>query len=730
MAYKKKTAEERAKEIEELTQGLEDKINSYFVSSEKLQEHLNFMSNFHKYSVRNMALIDNQFSGAKAVGSFQYWKDKGVSVKKGEKGIKILVPTPVQYFSRNNKDVQVKYATPDEKRKIASGEISTERKLFFKIGHVFEYTQTNAREKGLEVSELFSNYHRDGSIENDEQFMKAFGKIADKLGVELLDEPPFNYEFGTAKGGYFRDLNAIALNPRNTAAENISVMIHELAHSDLHNHERNNQREKELTTNEKEFQAEMVAYTVSSHYGIDSESFSVPYLAGWTKNATINDKANLLNEVRQTANDFIQTIDEHFLEFEQFKEKLNNMALESYEKENEPQLFIYDVSTEFERFGKVNNFDFQNENKDNISYAVVFNENDKLQVVHGSFNPNQYVHPLHHMKNNSLVSENIYKELERNFHDELIEVEKIEGVDRMSVSENEFEFAPLEPHEEAELDEILAERQLELTDGSYYEDRLQNELGQSHPDYEMVTAMGIEERTEYFKQADERLPYENQHNHTMQIKNVEGLSDVDEVAKIVITNGVSGKEHELSVWANDAANNELAPYYVYMNMPGQIDLENHDTYSDALSDNLHDGQLFEIINHDDEIEQAINDFHEGSRSDFNFNIPIEQQKMNVHEIVIDEELSDILIKSENGLLEKSDLVNFGKLVNNDLNDLNFKFDENLKKYFDNALSDSHIKNDEKPYLKASYESLDMKILDDFSKNKKTARQEVEYGLER
>ena len=143
MAYKKKTAEERAKEIEELTQGLEDKINSYFVSSEKLQEHLNFMSNFHKYSVRNMALIDNQFSGAKAVGSFQYWKDKGVSVKKGEKGIKILVPTPVQYFSRNNKDVQVKYATPDEKRKIASGEISTERKLFFKIGHVFEYTQTS-----------------------------------------------------------------------------------------------------------------------------------------------------------------------------------------------------------------------------------------------------------------------------------------------------------------------------------------------------------------------------------------------------------------------------------------------------------------------------------------------------------------------------------------------------------------------------------------------------------
>ncbi|MFD1926476.1 LPD25 domain-containing protein [Sporosarcina siberiensis] len=602
--YKPKTAEELAKEINDLTKGMEDKIESYFVSPEKLQEHLEFMSTFHNYSLRNMTLIDDQFKGARAVGSFQYWKEKGASVQKGEKGIKVLVPTPVQYFSRNNKQVQVKYATPDEKKRIANGSISTERKLFFKIGHVFEYTQTNAREKSLEVSDLFSNYHREGTVENDKEFMQAFEKLADKVGVKLLDEPPFNYEFGTAKGGFFRDLNAIALNPRNTMADNIPVMVHELAHAELHSNESNNGRGKELSTNEKEFQAEMVAYVVGSHYGIEMEKFSVPYLAGWTKDAGLQDKEKLLNEVKKTASEFIDVIDGHFSGIEQSKELkqdnsqdtmmlveygslsnaslqevsldelktvvatrigqypvetqvgyneklkeffvaeqftdkavelinkemdsafivldkseieqptmlvqwsesdkfqsnelirfseanerfaevsnskeemgyyktryhvlipddakveminpdrhdigdgyyknayqqlnaelnlkpahhdalLRDMAIHAHEKTNEPQLLIRDRSTGFESFGKVNATDFygQDTKKEDIKYTAVFMEEEKLQVVHSSFDSKQYAHPLHHIEKEKLVSPESYKILENNYHEALFKQE-------------------------------------------------------------------------------------------------------------------------------------------------------------------------------------------------------------------------------------------------------------------------------------------------------------------
>lgn len=320
MAYKKgytpKSAEEKQKEIDDLTAKMTEKIDSYFESKENIQEHLRFMSNFYNYSSRNMALIDSQFMGAEAVGSFNFWKSKGASVNKGEKGIKILVPTPVEYFNnamdQDGKPLwkQVKFANAKEKEKLERGEYLTKKVMFFKVGHVFEYTQTNAREKGLEVSEIFGRYHRNDTIENDKELMAALEKVAQKIGVEIADTPPT--ELGTAKGAFYPQLNVIGLNPRNTPSENITVLLHELAHAELHSVEKQEKRDKPLDKQEKEFQAEMVAYTVASRYGIDTERFSLSYLASWTKNAEFADKEQLLNEVRKTSIDFIDVMDQHF----------------------------------------------------------------------------------------------------------------------------------------------------------------------------------------------------------------------------------------------------------------------------------------------------------------------------------------------------------------------------------------------------------------------------------
>jgi len=72
---------------------------------------------------------------------------------------------------------------------------------------------------------------------------------------------------------------------------------------------------------------------------------------------------------------------------------------------------------------------------------------------------------------------------------------------------------------------------------------------------------------------------------------------------------------------------------------------------------------------------VIGNYHDGVCTEFSFDIPINKLTMSLQEIIIDEELADILIKSEHDLLEKSDLVDFGKLVGNDLLDLNFNLDE-------------------------------------------------------
>ena len=90
--YVKKSAEERRKEIEALTKDMDKRVEQHFHSTEDLKEYLSFMGKFHQYSLSNTQLIQQQFMGAQAVGSFAFWKEKGFSVNKGEKGIKILVP--------------------------------------------------------------------------------------------------------------------------------------------------------------------------------------------------------------------------------------------------------------------------------------------------------------------------------------------------------------------------------------------------------------------------------------------------------------------------------------------------------------------------------------------------------------------------------------------------------------------------------------------------------------
>lgn len=449
--YKTKSFEEKQKEIEELTSSMDTQMESYFESEDKIQEHLKFMSNFHKYSARNMALIDKQFMGAKAVGSYNYWQSREVQIKKGEKGIKILVPTPIEYFKRgidtNGKDnwVKVTSANAQEKKLLEKGALKTKKVMFFKVGHVFEYTQTNAREKGIEVSEIFGRYHREGSIENDQEFMKAFGKIAQEINVNITDTPPT--ELGTAKGGFYPDLNVIAMNQRNTTADNIPVMLHELAHAELHNREREKKREHQLTTNEKEFQAEMTAYVVASHYGIEMENFSLPYLANWTKNANLQDKEQLLNEIRKTAGKFIDVIDQHFVEVKLLEKEqvlsdsltisekqpeisettmlLNEMALSTHKEKhgvvkiNEPSMMIHGYMKDFQPFGKVNNADYDQIKVNEIKYTVAIPNDEKgLHVFSGEYEKSNYVFPLHHMEKNGTDKE-IYTTLENHWHGEL-----------------------------------------------------------------------------------------------------------------------------------------------------------------------------------------------------------------------------------------------------------------------------------------------------------------------
>jgi hypothetical protein len=151
--FKSKTNAEKKKEIEKLTEDRNEQVEKFFKTPEQMKEYLHFMSKFYNYSPRNSVLIQKQFSGAEAVGSFTFWKNKGYSVQKGEKGIKIVVPTKYQTFEREREgkkyQVGVKYASKEEKEAIKKGDSKTKDHIGYAAGYVFDISQTNAKAEDL-----------------------------------------------------------------------------------------------------------------------------------------------------------------------------------------------------------------------------------------------------------------------------------------------------------------------------------------------------------------------------------------------------------------------------------------------------------------------------------------------------------------------------------------------------------------------------------------------------
>ncbi|HHX7190454.1 TPA: LPD25 domain-containing protein [Bacillus thuringiensis] len=327
-SYKKKhqtkSPEEKKEAVQALTKKMEKSVEGYFRTPGDLKEYLTFMAKFYHYSPSNISLIQSQFQGASAVGSFSFWKEKGFPVKKGEKGIKILVPnrTVAKFKDKDGTWKSVTKASEQEKKQIESKSVEVKPgRLYFAVGHVFDVSQTNA--KAEDLPRIFPNRWLDGSVTDYKSLYKGMEAIAEKNGVKII-EP--KQELGVAKGVSYTLTKEVALNPRNSELQNVKTLLHELAHAKLHTAETH----MHYTAPEKEFQAEMTAYAVSSYFGIDTSEYSLGYLASWTQGKEMKDKTKLLKEVHETSIEFIETI-ENTLEKE--KEKTNEKGVDNMSKQ-------------------------------------------------------------------------------------------------------------------------------------------------------------------------------------------------------------------------------------------------------------------------------------------------------------------------------------------------------------------------------------------------------------
>ena len=71
----------------------------------------------------------------------------------------------------------------------------------------------------------------------------------------------------------------------------------------------------------REVQAESVAYTVCQHFGIDTSDYSFGYIASWSSGRETEELKASLETIRNTAAEFIDAIEDKFLEREQAQNK-------------------------------------------------------------------------------------------------------------------------------------------------------------------------------------------------------------------------------------------------------------------------------------------------------------------------------------------------------------------------------------------------------------------------
>ena len=318
------TSEKPAEKLKEITDRLEQGITELF-ESERYKEYLRVMSKFHNYSFNNTLLIAMQKPDASLVAGFSAWKNNfGRNVMKGQKGIKIIAPSPFKIRQ------EMKKIDPHTQQPIIGkdGKPVTEEKEItipaYKVVSVFDVSQTEGKElPDIAVDELT------GDVERYKDFFAALEKTSPvPIGFEQIA--------GGSHGYYHLEDKRIAIDEGMSELQTLKTAIHEIAHAKLHDIDLNapeNEQQPRVDRRTREVEAESVAYTVCQHYELDTSDYSFGYVAGWSSGRELSELKSSLETIRSAAAEIINSIDETLAELSKSQDKEQTAGQEQPDKE-------------------------------------------------------------------------------------------------------------------------------------------------------------------------------------------------------------------------------------------------------------------------------------------------------------------------------------------------------------------------------------------------------------
>ena len=298
--------------LDKLEAGVRD-----FYTSEKFLTYLQVMSRFHNYSLNNQILIAAQMPEATIVAGYNSWmRNFERHVKKGERSITILAPQKIKIKVDTDKTDEYGNVIQEEKEGIKFRPVS-----------VFDVSQT----EGKPLPELATELT--GEVSRYEQLLNAARQAA-----------PYPIEVGavegSAKGWCNFTQKKIIIKEGMSEAQTLKTAFHETAHARIHAGDTDKSREQ------KEVEAESIAYVVCSHFGLDTSDYSFGYVATWAGRQDINILKQSMQTISQTAKAIITDVERAMEEPEltvsgKSKEEIAQDVKDAFADQGHPEASVY-----------------------------------------------------------------------------------------------------------------------------------------------------------------------------------------------------------------------------------------------------------------------------------------------------------------------------------------------------------------------------------------------------
>jgi antirestriction protein ArdC len=288
--------------MQEYADKLEQGIKEIFTSG-RYEEYLRTMSRFHRYSMRNTALIFLQKPDATQVAGFNKWRDEFERFpRKGEKAIKIFAPSSFTVKKEMEKIGEDGKPVLDENGQPVT-EVVNVKIPSFKVVSVFDAAQTY----GKPLPQLSQTLT--GEVQHYDLLRQAL--------EETAPYPVVYEQLDSGTDGYFHIENQnIHIREGMSQPQTVLALIHERSHGELHGNipENETPEQRAARRNREEVEAESISYTVCQYFGIETGANSFGYIATWSADKELSELQASLETIKKTASNMITSIETRFEE--------------------------------------------------------------------------------------------------------------------------------------------------------------------------------------------------------------------------------------------------------------------------------------------------------------------------------------------------------------------------------------------------------------------------------